>query len=132
MPETNIIAKLLRLPIVRYFIMAGFVVSIELAVFAIMNTWLGWSYLIATPISVIVAIFLNWYLSRVFVFDGSKHPLKKEFGLIMLTSIVGIAIQLAVTAFFVQFFHVIPIIGKCFAILTTFFWNYWARQRYIF
>jgi putative flippase GtrA len=131
MPRKHI-EKLLRQPIVRYFVMAAFVVGIELGIFALMNIPLHISYLIATPASMVVAIFLNWYLSRVVVFSGSKHPIGKEFTLIMATSAVGIVIQLAVTAFFVQALNAPPIVGKFFAILTTFFWNFWVRKRYIF
>lgn len=124
--------KLIEKPIVRYFIMAAFVVGIELGVFALINITFGITYWVATPASMIVAIFLNWYLSRIIVFSGSKHKLHVEFTLIMVTSLVGIGIQLIVTAFCVQALHLIPIAGKFFAILTTFFWNFWVRKRYIF
>jgi putative flippase GtrA len=124
--------KLLRRHIVRYFVMAAIVVSIELAVFAAMNSWLGINYLVATPASMAVGIALNWYASKRFVFDGSRHKTHVEFTLVLVTSLVGAVIQLIVTAICVQRLHLLPIAGKFFAIIVTFFWNFWVRKRYIF
>lgn len=128
----ELVKKLLKQTAIRYFMMAGFVVCIELAVFAVLNIPLHITYLIATPASMIVGIFLNWWLSRILVFSGSKHKMHVEFTLIMTTSAVGIGIQLGVTAICVEIFHLFPLIGKFFAIIITFFWNYWVRKRYIF
>lgn len=126
------ITRLLGLAIIRYFIMAAFVVGIELAVFAIMNSLFDINYLIATPSSMAVGIILNWYLSKKVVFKTSKYKPHVEFGLIVATSLVGVAIQLAVTSFSVEVLSLLPIIGKFLAIIVTFFWNFWVRKRFIF
>jgi putative flippase GtrA len=118
--------------IVRYFIMAAFVVCIELLVFALINTGLGITYLIATPVSMAVSFVLNWYFSKVYVFNGSRHKAHVEFSLVLVTSLVGVGIQLVVTGFCINKLHLLPIIGKFFAIIITFFWNFWVRKRYIF
>lgn len=128
----QLVRTLLKQPSVRYFIMAAFVVSVELATFAVMNIPLHISYVIATPASMAVGIILNWYLSRVFVFTGSRHKIHLEITLIVVTSLVGVGIQLAVTAACVNLLHLWPIVGKFFAIIVTFFWNFWVRKRYIF
>lgn len=119
-------------PIVRYFIIAGWVVVIELLTFVVLNSGLGISYLIATPVSNIVAIALNWYLSIKVVFKGRRHRLHVEASLILFASVVGVGIQLAVAAFCVQILGLAPFIGKVFAIIASFFWSYWIRKRYIF
>ncbi len=118
--------------IVRYFIMAFFVVGIELLVFAFMNSILGITYLIATPTSMCVAFVLNWYLSKVFVFSGSRHKTHVEFSLVLATSLVGVGIQLLVTGFCINQLQLFPIVGKFFAVIITFFWNFWVRKKYIF
>jgi putative flippase GtrA len=129
----SLIRRELKRPIVRYFIMASVIVTIELLVFAGMNSWLKISYLIATPVSNIVAIVLNWYFSRTLVFAGkSKHKKHIELGLVFMVSLVGIGLQLIVTAIAVEDFKLVPILGKIGAIFITFFWNYWARNKYIF
>ena len=112
--------------------MAGFVVLIELGAFALINSVFGISYLIATPVSMLVGIILNWYFSRVFVFKTSVFKKHTEFMLVFIASIVGVGIQLAVTALAVEILNLLPIIGKFMAIMVTFFWNFWVRKRYIF
>jgi putative flippase GtrA len=129
----NHINTQLKKHIVRYFIMASFVVGIELATFAFLNSKLGISYLIATPLSNIVAIFLNWYLSRTIVFKGgSVHKQHIEFILIIIVSVAGVGIQELVTFICVESLQLAPIIGKCLAIIVVFFWSYWTRKKYIF
>lgn len=123
---------LLKKPVVRYFIMAVVVVGIELASFAFINSMFGLTYLIATPLSMAIGIVLNWYFSRAFVFTNRKHPPHIEFGLVLATSVVGVVIQLLVTGVCINYLHSLPIIGKFFAIVITFFWNFWVRRKFIF
>ncbi len=122
----------LRQPIIRYFVMASLIVLLELMTFAGMNSLFGISYLIATPGSMAVGFVLNWYFSKVYVFHGSRHPPHIEFSLMLVTTLIGVGIQLLVTTICIKHFHLLPIIGKFFAIVVTFFWNYWVRKRYIF
>lgn len=118
--------------IVRYFIMAFFVVGVELAAFAVMNSGFDISYLVATPASMLVGIVLNWYFSKIFVFSGSRHKTHVEFGLVLVASLVGAGIQLIVTGVCINKLHLLPVTGKFFAIIVTFFWNFWVRKKYIF
>jgi putative flippase GtrA len=122
----------LQKPIIRYLIMAASLVVVELFTFFIVNSVLGISYLIATPASLLLVIFLNWYLGKLFVFKTSRHKAHTEFMLVMIASLVGLGIQLTVTAFAVEILLVAPLLGKMLAIAVTFFWNYWIRKNYIF
>lgn len=122
----------LRLPIVRYFIMASFVVCVELATFVLINNGFKISYLVATPTSNVVAIILNWYLSIKLVFSGRRHKIHLEAVLIIFASLIGIGIQLVVAVLCVQSLGLKPLIGKIAAIIVAFFWSYWVRKRYIF
>ena len=123
----------LKRSIVRYFIMAAVIVSLEIWIFIVMNTSLKISYLIATPVSNVVAIVLNWYFSRVLVFkDRSTRKKHVELTLVFFVSLVGIGLQLVITAIAVQALNLQPVLGKVGAIFLTFFWNYWARNQFIF
>jgi putative flippase GtrA len=84
---SELVTRLLKISIVRYFIMAVVVVGIELASFALINSALGIHYLIATPVSMAIGIVLNWYFSKKFVFTGSRHKSHVEFTLVLLTSL---------------------------------------------
>jgi len=120
-------------PFFRYFIMAGVIVVIEVSTFAFMNSSFKINYLLATPLSNVVAIALNWYFSRVYAFRGrNKHKTHVEFTLITVVSVIGVGIQTAVTAISVELLSLTPLAGKVIAIVVTFFWSYWVRRRFIF
>jgi putative flippase GtrA len=46
--------------------------------------------------------------------------------------LIGIGLQLAVTAFVVEILRGIPLLGKLTAICVTYFWNFWFRKKYVF
>lgn len=118
--------------IVRYLIMAVFIVIIEVGSFAFINNILAITYLIATPISMLIGIILNWYFSKIFVFKTSNYASHQEFILVFLASLVGLGIQMAVVVTAVGFLGLLPLVGKILAIGITFIWNFWIRQKFIF
>lgn len=115
----------------RYFIMAVLLVSFEYLSFLGM-IWLGINYLVAVVLSMGAVIVLNWYLGRIFVFKNRRHSARKEFLLVLVISLVGVTFQLTVTYTSVALLGQLPAIGKLAAIIVTFFWNFWARRRFVF
>jgi putative flippase GtrA len=116
----------------RYGFMAIAVVIIELTIFWLINSKLGWHYLIATWVSLACGIILNWIGSRYYVFGSSHHPPHKEFGLVVFTSLAGAVLQSGAVIFTVAGLHAPALLGKIVAIIVTFFWNYTIRSRYIY
>lgn len=116
----------------RYLLLASAIVSIEVSSFMVMNSLLHLNYLLSTILSMIVGIVLNWLGSKIFVFNKSRfHPVH-EFLLVLMVSLVGIGIQLAVVWFVVNKVKVLPVAGKVLAIMITFIWNFFIRKTYIF
>lgn len=114
----------------RYFVMAAAIVSVEyLSYLALL--WLGMNYLLAVPVSMFISVILNWHFSRVFVFKTRRHSPRKEFILVLITSVAGVGWQLGTTYVVVQAINS-PAIGKLVAIVVTFFWNFIIRKKYIF
>jgi len=128
----DLIKKLHDHSFTRYFIMAVFVVLTELMIFQALNSLLSINYILSTVLSMIVGILLNWVFSRSYVFKTSKYSKKIEFVLIVVTSLIGMAIQVGTIYLCVETIKLIPIIGKVIAIGITFFWNYFIRKKYIF
>jgi putative flippase GtrA len=130
--QLNALARAHLTPeLIRYLVMAVILVGVEIVTFQAM-IWLSISYLIATPVSMLIAIVLNWYFSQKLVFNHRPHRPAKEFTLVFIASVIGIGLQLAVTASVVELGHMLPIVGKLLAICVTFFWNFWFRKKYIF
>lgn len=117
--------------LIRYFVMACAIVLIELVTFQILYI-LKMPYIYATGLSFLLAVVLNWAFSRTFVFGASHfHPFK-EFSLVAIGSLVGLAIQSLIITVSVEVLHIMPFVGKVLSILFSFFWNYWFRAKYIF
>jgi len=116
----------------RYGIMAVAVVAIEIASFWIINEPLHIHYLVATILSLLIGIILNWIGSRYFVFGASVHSARKEFTLVGITSLFGVLLQTLVVFLSVEALGQAPILGKILAIIITFFWNYIVRKKYIY
>lgn len=121
----------------KYFIMACVIVCLELCVFQIIeiianNYKIPQHALIATFVSFIFAVILNWAGGRMFIFDKSKLNTKHEFLLVLIASCFGLMIQTIVVFISIDYFKLLPIMGKSFAILFSFFWNYWFRSKYVY
>jgi putative flippase GtrA len=115
----------------RYFIMAVTIVCIELAIFQALYQLIN-NYIVATTLSFVIAVVLNWIGSRVLVFGASSHNPVKEFVMVFIASIVGLLIQVSVVFVSVEILLLYPFIGKSLSILFSFFWNYLFRSRIIY
>ena len=115
----------------RYFVMAVVIVGIELCVFQAIYL-LTRDYMLATTISFITGVLLNWIVGRMFVFGASHHHPAREFVMVFVASVVGLCIQLAVVYSCVQLLHLYPLIGKIASIGFSFFWNYWFRATVVY
>ncbi len=129
--KNKIIEALHDARLIRYFVMAVIIVSIELASFQVFIL-LGVDYLLATALSFGLAVTLNWIGGRVFVFGKSEYHATKEFLMVLVASIVGLIIQMGVVFVSVEILLLYPLIGKGLSILFSFFWNYFFRAKFIY
>lgn len=117
--------------LMKYFIMAVIVVCIELASFESIYVAFN-NYYVATVLSFIIGVILNWICSRKFVFGASEHHPAKEFTMVLIASLVGVVIQVTIVGISVNILTLYPLVGKIISIFFSFFWNYWFRARFIF
>ena len=116
----------------RYLIMASIAVTVEVGIFWLMNSFIHMNYLLATAVSMLAGIVLNWLGSKYFVFSKSRFTAFREFLLVFIVSLVGLAIQIMTIYFLVTKAHAVPLVGKIAAIGVTFVWNFFIRRVYIF
>jgi len=117
--------------LMRYLIMAIIIVIIELITFQIIYL-INNNYYLATVISFVVGVLLNWIVGRMFVFGPSTHHPAREFIMVLIASLVGVSIQVLVVTVAVNALSLYPIIGKILSIAFSFFWNYWFRAKFIY
>jgi putative flippase GtrA len=111
--------------------MAVVIVGIELVSFQVIYL-LTRNYYLATVVSFILAVVLNWIAGRMFVFGASHHHALREFLMVLIASVIGLVIQLGVVYVSVTLLLLYPLIGKFLSILFSFFWNYWFRSAIIY
>lgn len=129
--KNRIIAILHDKKLIRYFVMAVMIVTIELAAFQVLIL-AGADYLFATTLSFVLAVILNWIGGRIFVFGTSHHHPVKEFLMILTASTVGLVIQMLVVFISIEILLLYPLIGKGLSILFSFFWNYFFRAKIVY
>jgi putative flippase GtrA len=111
--------------------MAIIIVLLELLTFQLVYLGSG-NYYLATIVSFVVGVLLNWIGGRIFVFGTSEHNKSKEFAMVFLGSLVGVCIQLSVVYVSVAVLLLYPLIGKALSICFSFFWNYWFRAKIVY
>lgn len=129
--EKNLQALLNNKRLIRYFIMAVIIVGIELLAFQGIYL-LSDNYVLATVLSFILGVILNWVFGRLLVFGVSIHHPAKEFTMVLIASLVGAGIQVLVVHTSVVVLHLYPFIGKVISIIFSFFWNYWFRAKIVY
>jgi len=117
--------------LIKYLLVATVIVIIELIIFQLIYEATK-HYVIATIISFLVAVVINWAASRTVVFGASHFSMKREFLLVLAVSTVGLGIQLGVGYICVNSFKLYPLLGKIGSIFISFFWNYWFREHFVF
>lgn len=117
--------------LMKYFVMAVIIVGIELVAFQVIYVTTK-NYYLATIISFLVGVVLNWVIGRLVVFGKSKHSPVREFTMVFTASIVGLLIQVSVVFVSVQLLLLYPLIGKIISIIFSFFWNYWFRAAVVY
>jgi putative flippase GtrA len=118
--------------LIRYFVMAVCIVLVELATFQVVYLITNQLYMVATVVSFVTGVLLNWVIGRKVVFGASHHHPTKEFLMVLVASLVGLGLQLGVVFGSVTLLHLYPLIGKVLSILISFFWNYWFRAAIIY
>jgi putative flippase GtrA len=117
--------------LMRYFIMAVAIVLIELITFQIIYLTTK-DYFLATTASFVAGVILNWIIGRLLVFGTSHHHPAREFLMVLIASIIGLGIQVAVVFMSVELLGLYPLIGKMLSIVFSFFWNYWFRAAIVY
>lgn len=118
--------------LIRYGVMAVVIVLLEMIIFQVTYWLSGYNYQLATVLSFVSGVVLNWIGGRFFIFGKSRHGSVREFIMVLIASLVGLIIQLCVITFSVESLYLYPLVGKGISIIFSFFWNYWFRAAVIY
>jgi putative flippase GtrA len=119
--------------VVRYFLVGGVAAAVDIAIFFVFAKELGFNYQIVGAVGFVIATLVNYFLSVAHVFQsGVRFGKKQEIFWVYLVSLVGLAFNQFVLYLTIDVAGIEMMLGKITATASVFFWNYYARQHFIF
>jgi putative flippase GtrA len=117
----------------KYFIVGGVAALVDVGGFLWLMGPLRAHWFAAACASFILATFVNYILSIVFVFEsGARFRRYQEIGLVFLVSLIGLACNQIVLGLMIEKTGASQIVAKLVATSAVFFWNYGARRHFVF
>jgi putative flippase GtrA len=117
---------------VRYFITGGISALVDWSLFWVMTQYLGIYYLSAALLSFCISFVVNYILSRYWVFGPGVRAMAHEATLVLFVSIMGLCFHMAVLWMLVEWVSLPEMLSKIIATGVVFFWNFGARQYWVF
>jgi len=119
--------------IVRYFFVGGVAAAVDFLIFAglVKSEISGW--FAAALISFTFATWTNYYLSIRHVFDTCvRFDKQQEILMVFIVSGIGLAINQTILFLLIDIVKTEELLAKLGATGVVFFWNYFARSKFIF
>lgn len=119
--------------IVKYFFVGGAAAVVDIGLFSIFASYLGWPWAPVSIATFILATLTNYFLSIRFVFEsGARHKKHVEvFGVFIVSGLALLVNQLVLyLAIEILGWHLI--FSKIVATGVVFFWNYYGRSKFVF
>jgi putative flippase GtrA len=126
------IKSIIRQQIFKFILVGGFCACIEFISFNILIKFSPIAYLVANVISIVIAIIINYLLSRAFVFEKSKHSKRNEFLSFILFSVMALGLNQLILWIFFEIVGLDIQISKALAIVIVAFFNYLTKKHIVF
>lgn len=118
---------------VRYFFVGGASAAIDLAFFFVFAKLAGLNYLAVATVGFVIATLFNYLVSIRVVFEsGARFSKTKELSLVYLVSVIALGVNLLVLFAMVDLLKAELMLSKIIATVSVFFWNFAARNNFIF
>ena len=92
-----------------------------------------WHYLLSATLSFLVGLFVNYFLSKIWVFNTSILKNKGlEFLIFALIGIVGLGLNNLFLWVFTDLCSIYYMISKILTTGIVYFWNFFARKKILF
>ena len=119
--------------LLKYFFVGTAAAAIDIGLFIIFASYLGWAWLPVSIVTFCLATLVNYFLSIKFVFEsGSRHKKCIEIIGVFMVSGLALVMNQVVLYLLIELLGWHLIISKISATITVFFWNYLGRSRIIF
>lgn len=126
------IRGILKQQIFKFIIVGGFCASLEFITFNIFISFFKIDYLIANVISILIAVSINYLLSRAFVFEKSRYSKRDEFLSFVLFSVLAILLNQMILWVLFEVIKLDIRLCKALAIVIVAFFNYLTKKYIVF
>ncbi|MBN2545292.1 MAG: GtrA family protein [Spirochaetes bacterium] len=118
---------------IRYFITGGAAFIVDYSLLLILKEIFGFHYLVANTISFISALFVNYFICKIWTFKLYKGNNKYfEFFVFFITSFIGLLINDFSLWFIKEKIYIDYRIAKVFATIIAFVWNFLSKKFILF
>jgi putative flippase GtrA len=118
---------------IKYFFVGGVAALVDFLIFALFVKVLRLPWFISGITGFVLATLVNYLLSIKHVFtSGARFKKHKEIILIFFVSFIGLIVNQFILWQCIEFLSLDPLISKIVATGIVFFWNYSARNHFIF
>lgn len=119
--------------IIKYFFVGGAAAVVDIGLFSIFASYLGWPWIPVSIVTFILATLTNYLLSIQFVFEsGSRHKKHIEVLGVFVVSIFALLVNQLALYLSIELMGLHLILSKIIATSVVFFWNYYGRSKFIF
>ncbi len=108
----------------RYSLIGSSTFLLDLLLLFFLTDVLGWHYILSAAVGFVVAVSLNYSLSRRFVFQGTLRSVRAGYGIFLLIAVAGLVAITGLMALFVEVFGWNYLISRIVIALIVGFWNY--------
>ena len=118
---------------VRYFFVGGFAFVVDFGLLYILTEYAGLHYLLSATLSFIAGLLVNYIISCLWVFSGSKFKNRLvEFLFFAAIGVVGLALNDALIWLFTDCIGTHYMFSKIVAAAMVYLWNFFARKYLVF
>ncbi|SEB09141.1 GtrA family protein [Pedobacter hartonius] len=126
------IRSIFKQQVFKFILVGGFCACIEFITFNTFIDFFKIEYLVANVISIVIAVVINYVLSRAFVFEKSKHSKRNEFLSFVLFSVLAIVLNQLILWVFFEVIKLDIRLCKALAIIIVAFFNYLTKKHIVF
>ena len=118
---------------VRYFFVGGFAFVVDFGLLYILPEYAGLHYLLSATLSFIAGLLVNYIISCLWVFNGSKFKNRLvEFLFFAAIGVVGLALNDTLIWLFTDCIGTHYMFSKIVAAAMVYLWNFFARKYLVF
>ena len=118
---------------VRYFFVGSFAFVVDFGLLYILTEYAGLHYLLSATLSFISGLLVNYIISCLWVFNGSKFKNRLvEFLFFAAIGVVGLALNDTLIWLFTDCIGTHYMFSKIVAAAMVYLWNFFARKYLVF